>query len=81
MKKSREFQLTLSRIKDFAEFICWLDTEQGFLSQLATDLPDWFVGGESVPEDYVPLETLISTKWKQLERLDEDRTRGVIQED
>lgn len=81
MKKSREFQLQLSRINDFAELICWLDTEQAFVVQLATDLPDWWVGGETVPEDYIPLEQQIEQRLKLLEHLDVERTRGVIQED
>jgi hypothetical protein len=72
MTAARQFVHTLNGMGDLAEFIAWSKTDdvKEFVKQLKRDLPDWWVGGESVPADFVPLEILVSQKKRDLEQID-----------
>lgn len=73
MTAAREFVRTLNGIGDLGEFIAWKQTDdvKEFVKQLRRDLPDWWSGGPTVPEDFVPLEILVSQKKRDLEQLEE----------
>jgi hypothetical protein len=77
MAAAREFVRTLNSIGDLAEFIAWKQTDdvKQFVNQLRRDMPDWWVGGPSVPADFVPLEILVAQKKRDLEQLDELNTK------
>jgi hypothetical protein len=72
MTAAREFVRTLNSIGDLGEFIAWKQTDdvKQFVNQLRRDMPDWWVGGPSVPADFVPLEILVSQKKRDLEQID-----------
>jgi hypothetical protein len=73
MTAAREFVRTLNGMGDLAEFIAWSKTDdvKEFVKQLKRDMPDWWSGGPSVPEEFVPLEILVSQKKRDLEQLEE----------
>lgn len=71
MTAGREFVRTLNGFGDLEEFTDWGKEEetQLFLKQLKRDLPGWWAGGSDVPEDWVPIEILISQKKRDLEQV------------
>jgi hypothetical protein len=77
MTAAREFVRTLNSMGDLAEFTAWKQTDdvKQFVNQLRRDMPDWWSGGNSVPADFVPLEILVSQKKRDLEQIDEIRTK------
>lgn len=77
MTAAREFVRTLNGIGDLAEFIAWKQTDDVklFVNQLRRDMPDWWHGGPSVPEDFVPLEILVSQKKRDLEALESENAK------
>jgi hypothetical protein len=78
MTAARQFVRTLNGIGDLGEFVAWKQTKdvKEFVNQLRRDMPDWWSGGPSVPEDFVPLEILVSQKKRDLEQLEEINARG-----
>lgn len=58
MKASREFVRTLHSMGSLSEFEDWKRTPEvkEFVAQLKRDLPDWWSGGPSVPQDFTPLQ-------------------------
>jgi hypothetical protein len=58
MKAAREFVRTLHSMGSLAEFEDWKRTPEvkEFVAQIKRDLPDWWAGGPSVPQDFVPLQ-------------------------
>jgi hypothetical protein len=69
---AREFVRTLEGIGDLDEFIAWSETTdyREFCDQLAKDMPDWWMGGASVPAEFVPLEIRIRQRREDLEKLE-----------
>jgi hypothetical protein len=69
---AREFVRTLEGIGDLDEFIAWSETTdyREFCDQLAKDMPDWWMGGPSVPAEFVPLEIRIRQRREDLEKLE-----------
>jgi hypothetical protein len=78
MTAAREFVRTLNGMGDLAEFIAWKQTKdvREFVNQLRRDMPDWWSGGPSVPQDFVPLQILVEQKKRDLEQLEEINNRG-----
>ena len=70
---ARAFTRTLNGMGDLGDFIAWGKTPeiQDFLRQCKRDLPDWFYGGPSVPNEFVPLEIQIANKKRDLEQIEE----------
>lgn len=68
MRHMRKFVLYLDDIGDLDEFVAWEQTAefQEFVTQLAKDLPEWWSGSEELPPEFVPLETLIANKKREL---------------
>lgn len=69
---AKEFVRTLESLGDLDEFIAWSETEdyREFCTQLERDLPAWWSTGEGLPEEFVPLETRIRSRRKELEQLE-----------
>jgi hypothetical protein len=72
MTATHEFVRTLNSFGDLEEFTDWGKTEevQLYLKQLKRDLPGWWAGGHGSPDDWVPIEILISQKKRDLEQID-----------
>jgi hypothetical protein len=72
MTAARQFVHTLNGMSDLEEFVAWSKTAEvkGFVAQLKRDMPDWWSGGPSVSEDFVPLEILVAQKKRDLEQID-----------
>jgi hypothetical protein len=72
MTATHEFVRTLNSYSDLEEYSEWGKSEdvQLFLKQLRRDLPGWWGGGNGAPEDWVPIEILISQKKRDLEQID-----------
>jgi hypothetical protein len=79
MTAAREFVRTLNSMGDYAEYIAWAKTDdvREFVKQLKREMPDWWDGGPSVPEDFVPLAILTSQKERDLQAVDEQKTRAT----
>jgi hypothetical protein len=77
---AREFVRTLNSMGDLGEFIAWSKTQdvKDFVAQLKKEMPDWWSGGPSVPSDFVPLEILTAQKKRDLEQIDEIRTKEQV---
>ena len=77
MTAAREFVRTLNSIGDYSEFVAWKQTKdvKEFVNQLRRDMPDWWAGGPTVPADFVPLEILVAQKKRDLEQIEEIKTR------
>lgn len=71
MTATHEFVRTLESMGDLEEFTDWGKTEdvQLYLKQLKRDLPGWWAGGHGAPDDWVPIEILISQKKRDLEQI------------
>jgi hypothetical protein len=71
MTATHEFVRTLNSYADLEEFTEWGKTEevQLYLKQLKRDLPGWWAGGHGAPDDWVPIEILISQKKRDLEQI------------
>lgn len=69
---AREFVRTLEGMGDLDEFIAWSETAdyREFCAQLERDMPDWWRGGPSVPDEFVPLEIRIAQRKRDLEQLE-----------
>lgn len=80
MTAAREFVRTLNGIGDLGEFIAWKQTDdvKQFVNQLRRDMPDWWQGGTSVPDDFTPLEILVSQKKRDLEQIEELKAREPV---
>lgn len=78
MTAAREFVRTINGIgalEEFTEFGQKEDT-QAFLKQLRRDLPDWWKGGSTVPDEFVPIEILISQRKRDLEQIESLKERA-----
>jgi hypothetical protein len=71
MTATHEFVRTLNGFGDLEEFTDWGKTEevQLYLKQLKRDLPGWWAGGHGAPDDWVPIEILISQRKRDLEQI------------
>jgi hypothetical protein len=71
MTAAREFVRTLNGMGDLEEFLTWGKSKdvKEFVAQLKRDMPDWYYGGPSVTEDWVPLDIQISQKKRDLEQI------------
>jgi hypothetical protein len=62
---------------DEDELVTYLETEEvaEAIIQCQRDLPDWYYGGPSVPAEFVPLETRIANRRRELEEAETLRNR------
>jgi hypothetical protein len=72
MTATHEFVRTLNSFADLEEFTEWGKSEevQLYLKQLKRDLPGWWAGGHGAPDDWVPIDILISQKRRDLEQIE-----------
>ena len=77
MTAARQFVHTLNGISDYAEYLAWAKTPdvRDFIKQLKKEMPDWWFGGPSCPQEFVPLEFLAGQKERDLQAIDEQKTR------
>ena len=77
MTAARQFVHTLNGISDYAEYLAWAKTPdvRDFIKQLKKEMPDWWFGGPSCPQEFVPLEFLAGQKERDLRAIDEQKTR------
>lgn len=77
MTAAREFVRTLESADDLEEFEIWQASADvvDFLDQLKRDMPEWWQGGPTMPDEFVPLEIRIAQKRRDLEQIDELRNR------
>jgi hypothetical protein len=81
MTAARAFVHTLNGLSDYAEYLAWAKTPdvRDFIKQLKKEMPDWWSGGPSCPEEFVPLEILAGQKERDLQALDEIKTREAAE--
>jgi hypothetical protein len=81
MTAARQFVHTLNGLSDYAEYLAWAKTPdvRDFIKQLKKEMPDWWFGGPDVPADFVPLEILAGQKERDLQALDEIKTREAAE--
>jgi hypothetical protein len=71
MTAAREFVRTLEGIGDADELSAFLETQDSkdFCDQLARDMPAWWVTGEGMPAEFMPLQIRIANRKRELDEL------------
>lgn len=77
---AREFVRTLNGMGDYAEYLAWAKTPdvRDFIKQIKRDMPDWWQGGPSCPDEFVPLEIIAGQKERDLQEIDLIKTREGV---
>ena len=72
---AKEFAKTLENIGDMGELIAWENTKDyaEFVTQCEKDMPSWWLGGDDMPAEFIPLAIRVANKRRELEELESIR--------
>jgi hypothetical protein len=70
----------LEGFADVDEFEAYMATDEvkATVTQCERDMPDWYFGGPSVPDEFIPLQIRIDRKRRELEEVETLRVRNPI---
>lgn len=70
----------IESFSDLGEFIGYMQTQDAseIVHQCERDMPDWYHGGPSVPDEFIPLKERIAYKKQELEQAEALSARNMI---
>lgn len=72
---AKAFAATLENMGDMGELLAWEATAdfKEFAAQIERDMPSWWLGGEDMPAEFIPLAIRVANKRRELEELESIR--------